>query len=74
MNIKTKFNRHQNVWTMQNNVPTEFKIEAIKVEEDYYGRNTSYCNTATPNVNSAHVVWHLEKECFASKVLLIKSL
>ena len=74
MIITIKFEKGQYIWTMHKNKPYEFEVKAIRFIDDHYGRKIFYCEDSTPNIQPEVKIWHDEKECYATKSALIKSL
>lgn len=74
MNIKTKFDKNQTIWTIHENKPYAFEVRAIKVLIDYYGQTVQYCAVSNPKVIPNSAIWFDEVNCFASKQALLKSL
>ena len=75
MEVKTKYNIGDEVWTMLNNRPHCFRIAGIEVFQNSlrtFVRNVEHTNTGTRN-NPQHL-YFLDSNCFPTKEELIKNL
>ena len=75
MEVKTKYNIGDEVWTMLNNRPHCFRIAEIEVFQNSlrtFVRNVEQTNTCTRN--NPQRLYFLESKCFSTKEELIKNL
>lgn len=75
MEVKTKYNIGDEVWTMLNNRPHCFRIAAIEVFRNSlrtFVRNVEHTNTGTRN--NPQRLYFLDSACFPTKEELIKNL
>lgn len=75
MEVKTRSNIGDEVWTMLNNRPHRFRISAIEVCANSlrtFVRNVEYTNTCTRN--NPQNLYFLDSACFPTKEELIKNL
>lgn len=75
MEVKTKYNIGDEVWTMLNNRPHCFRIAEIEVVQNSlrtFVRNVEQTNTCTRN--NPQRLYFLDSNCFSTKEDLIKNL
>lgn len=75
MEITTKFNPGDTVWTMEENKPHQFKINRIEIEIRSKCKSIYYVDCTSPSTPSGEVgeEYYISSRCFATKSELLRS-